>query len=277
MIALNFERISRLKEDDTAGQLQKPLSSGTESSPAATGRKGFTLVELLVVIAIIAILIAILFPVILSSVERGKAMSCMSNLKQLGVGLTLYLADHGKYPGHHTRAGEIVWPHKLRQYLGNNHHVFRCPSLKGDVEWPVTWSSTSPHSNPLLASHGYYEGEASFGPTTYIFSYGYNDWGAGPGVMGLGASVDDPDSPVPGIANIAKPAQMYAIGDTTSDGIWDTAIDPYNSTEQPSRRHNGGSNMLFVDGHVENVPHEDLVSREDRFIGRWNSTGEPAN
>ncbi|MBR4748501.1 MAG: DUF1559 domain-containing protein [Abditibacteriota bacterium] len=56
-------------------------------------KKGFTLIELLVVIAIIAILAAILFPVFAQAREKARQTQCISNAKQLGTALQLYLAD----------------------------------------------------------------------------------------------------------------------------------------------------------------------------------------
>ena len=57
-------------------------------------RTGFTLIELLVVIAIIAILAAILFPVFAQAREKARAISCMSNLKQTGLGTLMYVQDY---------------------------------------------------------------------------------------------------------------------------------------------------------------------------------------
>ena len=251
----------------------RPSSSGARVSGLRNRQNGFTLVELLVTISIIGLLAGLSIPAIKAAQDKAKQAACSSNLKQLGVALSSYLAENnGVFPGHHTMSGIMVWPHRLRPYLGNNHNLFWCPAENRNAKWPVTYTSPTPHSNPQLASYGYYQGETIFRPNTR-FSYGYNDWGAGAG--GLGASVDDPNVPLPRVANIVKPSQMYAIGDTTSDGNWDTALDPNNDTEAPKGRHGGCANMLFVDGHVENVKVENLRSRESQWASRWNRTGEP--
>lgn len=57
-------------------------------------KRAFTLIELLVVIAIIAILAAILFPVFAQAKEAAKSTTCLSNIKQIGVGFQLYIADY---------------------------------------------------------------------------------------------------------------------------------------------------------------------------------------
>src|ERR1035438_2080531 len=61
------------------------------------GRHAFTLIELLVVIAIIAILAAILFPVFAQAKEQAKKTSCLSNTKQMALGLYIYTNDSDDY------------------------------------------------------------------------------------------------------------------------------------------------------------------------------------
>lgn len=70
--------------------------------------RGFTLIELLVVIAIIAILAAILFPVFARARENARRTSCLSNLKQMGLGMMMYVQDYDEtYPyGYYTPASE---------------------------------------------------------------------------------------------------------------------------------------------------------------------------
>ena len=67
-------------------------------APGKSGRRGFTLTELLVVIAIIAILAAIIFPVMVSVRTNMMKQQCMGNMRQLAEGLTLYKEDRGVYP-----------------------------------------------------------------------------------------------------------------------------------------------------------------------------------
>ena len=63
-------------------------------------RRGFTLIELLVVIAIIAILAAILFPVFAQAREKARAATCVSNLKQIGNAMMMYVQDYDeRLPG----------------------------------------------------------------------------------------------------------------------------------------------------------------------------------
>lgn len=74
-----------------------------------TDKRGFTLIELLVVIAIIAILAAILFPVLMNAKNSAKQTQCMSNLKQLGVSMQMYLNNsNGTFPVCNLNAAQSV-------------------------------------------------------------------------------------------------------------------------------------------------------------------------
>src|SRR5436190_9709718 len=72
---------------------------GYSASTKGQSRYGFTLIELLVVIAIIAILAAVLLPVLSTAKNSGKKAACLSNLRQIGVAIHLYAQDHeGRIP-----------------------------------------------------------------------------------------------------------------------------------------------------------------------------------
>src|SRR5919199_214195 len=70
------------------------MGYSVKSPPLRRKSSAFTLIELLVVIAIIAILAAILFPVFAQAREKARAISCMSNLKQIGTATMMYLQDY---------------------------------------------------------------------------------------------------------------------------------------------------------------------------------------
>ncbi len=101
----------------------------------AMNRRGFTLIELLVVIAIIAILAAILFPVFAQARDKARATQCLSNDKQIGLGLMQYAQDYDEtFPAsrftttpNDTGGRHSPWTVSIYPYV-KNAPVFTCPS-----------------------------------------------------------------------------------------------------------------------------------------------------
>lgn len=91
-------------------------------------RTGFTLIELLVVIAIIAILAAILFPVFARARENARRVNCLSNVKQIGLGIMQYTQDNNeRYPLAVSGGSKVGWADSMQPYLQNTQ-VYQCPS-----------------------------------------------------------------------------------------------------------------------------------------------------
>ena len=90
--------------------------------------KGFTLIELLVVLGIISILAAILFPAYATAREKARQITCASNEKQMGLGLTQYLQDN-----------DLVYPGFVG-FSSNNNNGFQVNGLWGNVIFPYVKS-----------------------------------------------------------------------------------------------------------------------------------------
>lgn len=113
-------------------------------------KAGFTLIELLVVIAIIAILAAILFPVFAQAREKARAITCLSNEKQMGLAMMQYVQDYDEnyFPANYGYTGpsgtvEVRWYDMVQPYVKNGSAnsnglfygqdgIWHCPSFPSD-------------------------------------------------------------------------------------------------------------------------------------------------
>jgi prepilin-type N-terminal cleavage/methylation domain-containing protein/prepilin-type processing-associated H-X9-DG protein len=127
-------------------------------------RSGFTLIELLVVIAIIAILAAILFPVFAQAREKARQTACLSNTKQIGTGLMMYVQDYDELypiaipdnvpPINGGTSARLPIEDQFGPYIKNDD-VWHCPSDAADVRTDVAFWDGSKKANPKGRSYGY--------------------------------------------------------------------------------------------------------------------------
>lgn len=118
----------------------KSPTPGRRPSVGSAPRRGFTLIELLVVMGIVALLAVMMASASLRAIAQGRRVRCVSNLKQIGYGATMYAADnrdrkppiHGpwkwttpnvKYDGRFTAVGHLV-----DEYL-TTHEIVLCPGI----------------------------------------------------------------------------------------------------------------------------------------------------
>jgi prepilin-type N-terminal cleavage/methylation domain-containing protein len=130
-------------------------------------RRAFTLIELLVVIAIIAILAAMLLPVLGRAKESGRRIACLNNLRQFGMAQKIYSGDYNdQYP--HRGSGVPPqpnrWPQQMYDSYGRNLKMLVCPSEHTNA--PMTFQS-DPVNFP-----------ADSAPRSYLIN-GFNDYYSG--------------------------------------------------------------------------------------------------
>ncbi|MBC8142036.1 MAG: DUF1559 domain-containing protein [Armatimonadetes bacterium] len=270
-------------------------------SASSAKRSAFTLIELLVVIAIIAILAAILFPVFAQAREKARQTTCLSNEKQMGTAMIMYVQDFDEsFPMlqyyDHINNLPVIWSSAIYPYVKNGDAsnvvngttyryglggVWHCPSFPSEqtAEYGINWS---------LARNG-------FGTYQYNTQANYS-------IVTVGlANIDSPSEKVmilekgeayvtPTGVSYAQPlfdpAQWYWAGylgwtngeptlpeqhlelqydvDAGSNAAWATyGASPAN---MPRFRHAKTCNTLFIDGHVKAVPRGQLSWVKNIYI-----------
>jgi prepilin-type N-terminal cleavage/methylation domain-containing protein/prepilin-type processing-associated H-X9-DG protein len=222
---------------------------------AGASRRAFTLIELLVVIAIIAVLAAILFPVFAQAREKARAISCLSNERQIGVALMLYLQDYDEtYPQEHPGTSNPVVEDssgqlesidfgspfdKVLPYVGSKN--------TDKTELYICRSDPDPHGKTILDGAGNCtKGDEPGPPPGPLSSYVLNAYYL------FGAT----------LAQINEPAQSIYISERRTD-FCDVHYHPWfgeteiptgpndlaNPTSIAAKRHSEGSNYVYADGH----------------------------
>jgi prepilin-type processing-associated H-X9-DG protein/prepilin-type N-terminal cleavage/methylation domain-containing protein len=242
---------------------------------------GFTLVELLVCVAIIAVLSALVVVAVTRANSKSKQVRCLSNLRQHGVALAVFLSEQNSYPLYVNPGqrfpdhGVSLWDALSTRGLGslptdsrNPNSVYFCPSFVAQLQ-------SDDRLGNLSAIYGY-NGD------------GLNGWGTN---LPLGLGINwDPGSklynPVKE-SQVAAPSRMIAMGDgvkgwnnTYQDSAGLTRLsDAQNhigSTDRVRRRHDGSLNVLFCDGHVIQESLQFLFSdTSDDALSSWNRDNQP--
>lgn len=237
-------------------------------------KRGFTLIELLVVIAIIAILAAILFPVFAQAREAARKASCISNLKQIGMGLMMYAQDNeeefpmGTYPG--PRNWEVnpeqqtypsgapdcfnLWvgfnpgdggPNYVGCAYGGEFYrtlmqVQVGPYIKNTAVWYCP--SDKIHSNSRT--------NIGLGKQSYqwfpMWVYNHPDL-----VGAFCASEPWLTSENPGLKSVSNPSERVLISERGMFGWQGPDATPPNT----NYNHSTGYNILYHDGHVKTMPY----------------------
>jgi prepilin-type N-terminal cleavage/methylation domain-containing protein/prepilin-type processing-associated H-X9-DG protein len=201
-------------------------------------KRGFTLIELLVVIAIIAILAAILFPVFARAREKARQTSCLSNLKQIGIGWLMYIQDYDETipplytttPG--VSGGYFHNPELLHPYI-KNAQIWMCPSERRNYQsFDYGIRNTYGYNQSRFANHTNFDsGTISLSeledPTTTLVYIDDDELYAGPYSPAVPVGYD-PDA---------------GVSDDPSDAAGTRAIN----------RHNEQYNVLFADGHAKAI------------------------
>jgi len=238
---------------DKAGFALRPprRASGVPSARRAINpaRCAFTLIELLVVIAIIAILAAILFPVFAQARESARRTACLSNAKQLGMAMMMYLQDADEVTPTVYTVGSLTTDVTtlLQPYLKNKQVLF-CPDRDASNCGGSDGVASAFVNNQPCVGYGYNWGPSqNFNTDQYsgglVGKFEYNVGGVSQRASGIA------------LADIVRTADTFAFSDTL-DNVWytnsvDVILSTFKGRTNSAMQHGGRFNVAYMDGHAK--------------------------
>lgn len=242
------------------------MASIGASKKSSSMKKAFTLVEVLVVVAIIALLAAILFPVFSRARENGRRASCQSNLKQIALGITQYTQDYDEYfpidfTGFPPNPPPYGWGDRVQPYI-KNLQVYQCPSEK-------TPPSSDPNVGyPPLDATGYLD---YYYNAALVLSRGtFDSSGECFNLNGRPAATQgELEQPSLTVLLLDGPssASFSAMTGGSDPGLASLTI----GFQADPRRHLGGSNFAFTDGHVKWYKDDDRLPQSSVVYAMCNT------
>jgi prepilin-type N-terminal cleavage/methylation domain-containing protein/prepilin-type processing-associated H-X9-DG protein len=217
--------------------------------------RAFTLIELLVVVAIISLLAAILFPVFAQAREKARETACISNTRQIGTAVRMYVQDYDEtfpiFYAYHTQPPAGVAGHKgvevLLQPYTRNKDIFRCPNDSGGSGMANSPSSEYGCKDYPAKTESYF---ACYG-SSYRFTSGVYSVVLNESSSNNGVYTDPADARIVTDASIQYPSETRVMRDEMlpwfDPNTDKTGKHGYGSWYQ--QWHPRGGGFVFADGH----------------------------
>lgn len=220
-------------------------------------RHAFTLIELLVVIAIIAILAALLFPVLSRTRESARKTRCISNLKQIGMAMQMYVQDYDErlvpwsYPDVQRgawRIGVYGWQELIKPYLASRTYT-RTTDPSGTTVFQYEDLFWCPSQKEVS--------RMAMGTAIAYVSYAINGNVSGFVIAPNGNAALVPPPP---LSRIEQPAEVMWVCDSPGHVVNPSrCVDDLNGV---AARHFECANVLFIDGHVKALRKDEICSAQ---------------